>query len=73
MSRPLRDVVYIEERIGARGGGLWFLTLSCGHFSAVRRRAPSFSNTVGAAFGRLSLKDFFAPEKSRCWICPESE
>ena len=71
MSRPLRDVVHIEERAGRRGGGLWYLTLSCGHFSAVRKRAPSFENAVGALSGRLGPKDFFAPERSRCWICPE--
>jgi len=71
MSRPLRDVVHIEERTGPRGGGIWYLTLSCGHFSVVRMRAPSYSNNVGAAFGRLSMKDFFAPERSRCWICKD--
>jgi len=70
VARPLRDVIKIEERSGPRGGGIWFLTLSCGHSSAVRRRAPSFENAVGALSGRLGMKDFFAPERSRCWICP---
>ena len=41
LSGPLREVVYIFEREGERGGGFWWLVLACGHAVARKRVMPS--------------------------------
>lgn len=60
---PMRAVVYIFERDGARGGAFWWLVLDCGHAVARKRVMPS----VGTMFRPLSEK--FAPKRVQCHYC----
>ena len=65
---PLRDVVYIFEREGDRGGGYWRLVLKCGH-SVTRKRyvARDWSAVVHLMFRPLSEK--LAPKRVQCHSC----
>jgi hypothetical protein len=49
----MREVVYIFEREGERGGAIWWLVLECGH-SVARKRYDSknWSATVHARSSR---------------------
>jgi len=68
LAGPLREVVYIFEREGTRGGGFWWLVLSCGH-AVARKRYGSRSDTamVHAMFRPLSEK--LAPKRAQCHSC----
>lgn len=62
---PLRQVVYIAEREGPRGGRYWMLTLECGHLAT--RDIPSPKCVVRSLMqGNVPS---FAPEKVKCIIC----
>ena len=65
---PFREVVYIFERDGDRGGAYWWLVLSCGHCVARSRYvAKDWSAMVHAMFRPLSEK--VAPKRCRCHSC----
>jgi hypothetical protein len=63
LAGPLRAVVYIFDRKGARGGAFWFLVLECGH-AVARKRVPL---TVGTMFRPLAEK--LAPQRVQCHYC----
>ena len=72
LAGPRRNVVYIFEREGDRGGAYWLLVLECGH-SATRARinysdqsSPSASLTH-ALLRPLSEK--LAPKRVQCMYC----
>ncbi len=68
LAGPLRDVVYIFEREGERGGGFWWLVLDCGHAVARKRyAAKSFHAQVHLMFKPLEEK--FAPKRVQCHYC----
>ena len=65
---PMRDVVYIFEGEGDRGGGHWRLVLECGHFVARKRYVPRKDTVlVHAMFRPLSEK--LAPKRVQCHYC----
>ena len=59
-----REVVYIREGRGSRGGSFWLLTLECGHL-AVRQKP----NVRLRAF--QIPRPRFAPKRCRCRMCQE--
>lgn len=62
LAGPMREVVYIFEREGARGGGYWWLVLSCGHTVARKRCvAKHWTAMVHLMFRPLSEK--LAPKR----------
>ncbi len=61
---PLREVVYIFEREGDRGGGIWHLVLACGHAVARPQHAPPL---VRALFEPIARR--LAPKRVRCHYC----
>ncbi len=63
---PMRDVVYIFESEGDRGGAFWFLVLACGHRVARKRYVPSPA-TATLMFRPLAEK--LAPRRARCCFC----
>jgi hypothetical protein len=63
---PLREVVYIFERAGERGGGYWWLVLGCGH-AVARKRYVASPKKVNLMFQRLS--DKLAPKRVQCIHC----
>ena len=68
LSGPMRDVVYIFEREGERGGGYWRLVLKCGHTVARKRYvAKHWSAMVHLMFKPLSEK--LAPRRVQCHSC----
>lgn len=68
LAGPLREVVYIFEREGDRGGGYWLLVLSCGHFVARKRYvAKEWPAMVHMMFRPLSEK--LAPKRVQCHYC----
>jgi hypothetical protein len=68
LAGPMREVVYIFEREGSRGGGLWLLVLECGH-AVARKRYVAREDTamVNAMFRPLAEK--FAPKHCQCHYC----
>ncbi len=65
---PKREVVYIFERTGTRGGAIWWLVLECGHAVARKRyEAKDWSAMVHAMFRPLSEK--LAPKRCQCHYC----
>lgn len=65
LAGPLREVVYIFAREGARGGPYWRLVLECGHSVARKRHNPeNFPQTL---FRPLSEK--LAPKRVQCHYC----
>jgi len=65
---PMRDVIYIFEGEGDRGGGHWRLVLECGHFVARKRYVPREDTVlVHAMFRPLSEK--LAPKRVQCHHC----
>lgn len=78
-----REVVRIESaRTGPRGGGVWWLTLACGHLKSARQprfdpardlAPPVFSQQVFRVDGtrRRRVRKFTAPERVRCLVCKE--
>lgn len=68
LAGPLREVVYIFEREGARNGGHWRLVLECGHSVARKRYVPKADMAmVHAMFRPLSEK--LAPQRVQCFYC----
>jgi len=68
LAGPMRDVVYIFEREGERGGGLWWLILDCGHaISRKRYVANSWSAMVHMMFRPITEK--IAPKRCQCHYC----
>lgn len=62
-----RDVTHIKDCTGPHGGRYWFLTLSCGHFKAVRMPHYRLAQAI-----TRPIK--FAPKRCQCLICsPASE
>lgn len=61
---PKREVVYIFEREGTRGGRYWLLVLECGHFVA---RSRQNTDTPSALFRPLAEK--LAPKRVQCHSC----
>ncbi|HSX23387.1 MAG TPA: hypothetical protein VLE97_11490 [Gaiellaceae bacterium] len=65
---PRRDVVYIFEREGERGGAYWLLVLECGHAVSRSRINPKDSVAmISALFRPLSEK--LAPKRVQCLFC----
>jgi len=61
--RPKRHaVVHSEERTGARGGLLWWLTLDCGHHRLVYQCNPRDVRKITAPVR-------FAPHFLKCVVC----
>jgi len=68
LAGPTRDVVYIFEREGVRGGGIWWLVLDCGHAVARKRYvAKGFPAQVHLMFRPLEEK--LAPKRCQCYWC----
>jgi hypothetical protein len=53
----MKNVVFVWEKTGSRGGGWWRLHLSCGH--TTRRRQPT----------SLADKRSMIPKKAKCRSC----
>lgn len=68
LAGPKREVVFIFEREGDRGGALWWLILSCGH-AVARKRHPTKGR--GAAIHMLlrPLEEYLAPKHVHCHSC----
>jgi hypothetical protein len=62
----MKEVVHIKDSVGPHGGRYWFLTLSCGHFKAVRQ--PHFRG-VQAIVRPIR----FAPKSVHCIVCDLGE
>jgi hypothetical protein len=69
LAGPRRDVVYIFEREGDRGGSYWLLVLECGH-SATRSRL-NYSDPMVALTHALfrPLSEKLAPKRVQCMYC----
>lgn len=69
LAGPRRNVVYIFEREGDRGGSYWLLVLECGH-SATRPRI-NYSDPMGALTHALfrPLSEKLAPKRVQCMYC----
>ena len=68
LAGPLREVVYIFERQGDRGGSFWWLVLDCGHAVARKR----YANKSLAALAQLMfrpLSEKLAPKRAQCHYC----
>lgn len=63
LAGPWREVVYIFEREGDRGGGYWWLVLACGHAIARKRYVPKRHLLF------KPLEEKFAPKKCQCYWC----
>lgn len=66
---PRREVVYIFEREGDRGGSYWLLVLKCGHSATRHRVNPKdpLAALTYALFRPLSAK--LAPRRVQCMYC----
>lgn len=66
---PRREVVYIFEREGDRGGSYWLLVLECGHSATRPRVNPKdpLAALTHALFRPLSEK--LAPKRVQCMYC----
>lgn len=68
LAGPSREVVYIFEREGPRGGPFWLLILECGHsVCRTRRAAKDFTGLVHALFEPLERR--LAPRHAQCHCC----
>jgi hypothetical protein len=68
LAGPLREVVYIFEREGVRGGAIWWLVLACGHAVARKRyEAKSWTAQVHMLFRPIEEK--LAPKRAQCHFC----
>jgi len=66
LAGPLREVVYIFDRVGPRGGPYWRLVLECGHSVARKRHDPKdFAAVSHAMFRPLSE----SPKRVQCHDC----
>lgn len=64
----MREVVYIFEREGTRGGSIWWFVLSCGH-AVARKRYAAKSWTAMVLLMRRPLSEKLAPKRVRCNYC----
>jgi hypothetical protein len=67
LAGPMREVVYIFEREGERGGGIWWLVLTCGHAVARKRYTTQGYPSVHLLFRPLEEK--LAPKRVQCHYC----
>lgn len=67
LAGPLRDVVYIFEREGERGGAIWWLVLSC--HAVARKRHAAKSWTAAAHLMFRPLEEKLAPKRCQCHYC----
>jgi len=68
LAGPMRAVVYIIEREGARGGGFWWLVLTCGHAVTRKRHVvKDWSSMVRTLFRPIEEK--LAPKRVQCHYC----
>ena len=63
-SGQFREVVYIFDREGARGGSYWYLVLDCGH-GVARSQPPIHCGNMLS----LGLAARLAPQRVRCLWC----
>lgn len=72
LAGPMREVIYIFEREGMRGGAIWLLVLSCGHPAARKRTDPKSWLTLAQAMFR-PLSEKLAPRRVQCHHCGSGE
>ena len=65
---PMREVVYIFEREGERGGSLWWLVLECGH-AVTRARYANKHWTAQVHMLLRPLEEKLAPKRVQCHYC----
>lgn len=68
LAGPRRDVVYIFEREGDRGGAYWLLVLACGHSATRSRVSPRPLNYLTHMLFR-PLSEKLAPRRVQCMYC----
>ena len=68
LAGPLREVVYIFDREGTRGGAFWLLVLECGHSVARRQHAPVHWSVAVHALLR-PIEEKLAPKRVQCHYC----
>jgi hypothetical protein len=68
LAGPRREVVYIFEREGDRGGSYWLLVLACGHSATRRRVGPSEPGEWAREMFR-PLSEKVAPKHVQCMYC----
>ncbi len=68
LTGPLREVVYIFEREGSRGGGVWWLVLECGH-AVARKRVVAKHWTAMVHLMFRPLEEKLAPKRAQCLFC----
>jgi len=66
---PLREVIYIFEREGDRGGGIWRLVLACGHSVSRKRRTVGEGPMAQVRALFEPLESFLAPKRVRYFCC----
>jgi hypothetical protein len=64
----MRKVVYIFEREGERGGGIWWLVLECGH-AVARKRYVAKHWTQMVHLMLRPLEEKLAPKRCQCHSC----
>ena len=62
---PWRDVVFVDDVVGARGGEAWAFTLACGH--VVARAKPS--RDPRRVTQRMFRPIMSIPRRVRCLFC----
>lgn len=67
LAGPRREVVYIFEREGDRGGSYWLLVLACGHSVTRHRPNPDPRKIMREMLRPLSEK--LAPRSVQCMYC----
>ena len=68
LAGPSREVVYIFERKGSRGGGYWWLVLECGH-AVIRRRVVARNWSAQVLLIRRPVEEMCAPHRVQCHYC----
>lgn len=68
LAGPLREVVYIFEREGDRGGGYWWLVLVCGH-AVARKRTVANHWTAMVHLMFRPIEEKLAPKRVQCHYC----
>jgi hypothetical protein len=68
LAGPMREVIYIFEREGPRGGSYWRLVLECGHSVARKRWDPKDASAVAQTMFR-PLSEKLAPGRVQCHYC----
>lgn len=68
LAGPVREVIYIFERAGARDGAFWLLVLECGHI-VTRRRHVARSWTAIAQTLFEPIEKRLAPRHVQCHYC----